>query len=457
MCTSPQKLTVLSANCQGLRSSEKRNDILSYFKETNASIVCLQDTHLLDGDIASIKKIWPECYLNGVKTNSRGVVILLNNNFEHEVLDISKDNEGNILQLLTDCGTFKLNLINIYAPNKDDPNFFNKVKQWSQNDKANFVMICGDYNLTLDPTLDCYNYVKINNPQSRSKVIEMMNDLDLTDIFRNLNPTLRRFSWRKKNPIKQARLDYILTSSSMIDIIDSCNIKSSYRSDHSPVEIIISLDNFARGRGTWKFNNSLLQNKDYLNLVNKIIDEEKEKYCLPVYNPNYIKESFNDIVFSVDDDLFLETLFLRIRGETIKFASFLKKKQKNHEQNLLQDIAHLENTSLGQSNLDLLDDKKSELENLRKEKVKGNMARARIQWLNEGEKPTSFFCRLENQNFTVKTMRKLQTDTGLLITNQKNILKEIHKFYSNLFRSRDDQAQNDIAKEKNISYQFKTG
>ena len=56
MHISPHKLTLLSANCQGLRSYEKRNDILSYFKETNASIVCLQDTHLLDSDIDSIKK-----------------------------------------------------------------------------------------------------------------------------------------------------------------------------------------------------------------------------------------------------------------------------------------------------------------------------------------------------------------------------------------------------------------
>ena len=41
-------------------------------------------------------------------------------------------------------------------------------------------------------------------------------------------------------------------------------------------------------------NNSLLKNKDYLILINKIIDEEKEKYCLPIFNVNYIKENFKD-------------------------------------------------------------------------------------------------------------------------------------------------------------------
>ena len=53
--TLPDKIKVLSANCQGLRTYEKRVDVLSYLKDTNASIVCLQDTHLLENDKSSMK------------------------------------------------------------------------------------------------------------------------------------------------------------------------------------------------------------------------------------------------------------------------------------------------------------------------------------------------------------------------------------------------------------------
>ena len=81
----PDRIVVLSANCQGLRTYEKRVDVLSYFKNTNASIICLQDTHLLENDRSSIRQIWPECYINGSKTNSRGVLILFNNNFQYEI------------------------------------------------------------------------------------------------------------------------------------------------------------------------------------------------------------------------------------------------------------------------------------------------------------------------------------------------------------------------------------
>ena len=254
-------IKVLSANCQGLRTIEKRVDVLSYFKETGASIVCLQDTHLLPKDTASIKDIWPDCYLHGIKTNSRGVAILLNNNFDYTVSKCQKDKNGNYMQLLLTCNSMKINLITIYAPNQDDPKFFEEIKNLANNDDSDYVIICGDFNLVIDPQKDCKNYVNLNNPKARSIVLDTINDLDLIDIYRTLNPNTKRYTWRKKNPLKQARLDLFLISNSMSDLISTSAIRSGYRSDHSIVELDISLHNFKLGRGIWKLNNSLLKIK----------------------------------------------------------------------------------------------------------------------------------------------------------------------------------------------------
>ena len=84
------------------------------------------------------------------------------------------------------------------------------------------LLICGDFNLVLDPNKDSYNYSNVTNPHARTKVLQIMSELDLIDIFRELNPEKRRFTWRRKNPIKQARLDYFLTSRSMTDLTGSC-------------------------------------------------------------------------------------------------------------------------------------------------------------------------------------------------------------------------------------------
>ena len=145
---------------------------------------------------------------------------LLNNNFEYTTVNTFKDDEGNILQTIIDCGNFKLNVINVYVPNRDSPSFFSKVMQLANDDNTDYVMICGDFNLVLTPSIDCYNYVNTNNRQARAKVIEMMSSLDLIDAFCHLKPNVKRFSWRNKNPIKQARLDYFLITKTMADMID---------------------------------------------------------------------------------------------------------------------------------------------------------------------------------------------------------------------------------------------
>ena len=439
-----ESIKVLSANCQGLYNNEKRQDVLHYLKETNASIVCLQDTHLLETHVPSVRQIWSDCYLHGVRTNSRGVGILLNNNFEYEVLECHKDENGNYIQLYLKCSSMIINLINIYAPNHDDPKFFNEIKNLTLKGESDYVILCGDFNLVLDPKKDSHNYKKVNNPKARLATIELMDEVDLMDLYRTLHTDTIRYTWRRKNPVKQARLDYFLVSSSTIDIINSCNIRPGYRSDHSILEMHITINPFKRGKGIWKFNNNLLYQKDYLTMINEIISDEKVKYAVPVYSLDFIKSSDN-VQFTIEDDLFLETLLLRIRGETIRFSAF--QKQSKAEKDLIKDIETLENMeNLPTGSSDLLSDKRVELEDLRKDKIKGQLTRTRLQWLNEGEKPTSFFCNLERKQYLEKTIRKIKTPEGTLITDQQKVLNEIQKFYSNLFQNSDRDL-----KEENIT------
>ena len=109
------------------------------------------------------------------------------------------------------------------------------------------------------------------------------------------------------------------------------------------------------------------------------------------------------------------------------------------------DIAWLE-SNVNESNMKILDDKKAELESIRKEKIKGHITRARIQWLDQGEKPTSFFCKLESKQFTEKTIRKLQLDNGSIINDQEMILKEVQKYYTNLFKEKETFCDFNLAK-----------
>ena len=112
--------------------------------------------------------------------------------------------------------------------------------------------------------------------------------------------------------------------------------------------------------------------------------------------------------------------------------------------NLIDDSKHLErNNDNFTLNSDLLEDKKLELEKLRKEKIKGQMIRACLQWLNYGEKSSNIFCKLENKHYIDKTMKKLQMPNGDIITDQQDILTNISEFYANLFQNKDQELRNE--------------
>ena len=98
-----------------------------------------------------------------------------------------------------------------------------------------------------------------------------MDAFDLRDPFRELYPNLKRYTWRKRNPFQQARLDYFLVSNNIMSFVENVVIQNSYRSDHTGVILTISLSQIKKGRGLWKFNNSLLTDKQYVQTVKEII------------------------------------------------------------------------------------------------------------------------------------------------------------------------------------------
>ena len=429
-------IVVLSANCQGLRNNEKCYDVISYMKQKQPHIVCLQDTHWMEVDKNRIKHIWEnEIFICEGRTNSRGVAIFLNSNFEYKVLSSDRDKNGNYLGLLLTFSTMTVYLLTIYGPNADRPEFYQEVDKLLQKYDATYNIICGDFNLVLNPDMDMHNYKYVNNPKARKTVLSFIESHDLLDVYRHYHPQTKRYSWHKRNPIKQARLDFFLVTSTMSDIVTKCDIKPSYRSDHSILELSFILNNFTLGKGIWKFNNSLLELPQYISLINKVIEDELVKYAVPVYSIDHIKTG-KDLNLIIDYDLFVEVLFLRIRGETIKFASHEKQKNNMAEKQLINDIETLEKSETIH-NPQLIMDKKVELEALRQQKIKGQMVRARVNWLKEGEKPTKYFCSLENKNFVEKTMKKVKLSDGSVVVEQKEVLHHLGRFYSKLFENKD--------------------
>ena len=129
-----------------------------------------------------------ECYFTTVSSNSRGVAILLNNNIELKVYKELKTPDGNTIALDIEIDGKRITLVCLYGPNKDDPDFFENIDTIIENFKNDSYIICGDFNLVINPNLDCENYINVNNPKARKKVLEIMEHRHLIDSYRQFYP-----------------------------------------------------------------------------------------------------------------------------------------------------------------------------------------------------------------------------------------------------------------------------
>lgn len=441
-------LKLLTYNVQGIGGISKRTDIFDYLRNMNFDIYCLQETHFKTEDEISVRTHWNnDCFFSNYKSNARGVAILFNKNVEYKVHKQVSDNQGNFILLDLTIHNQRFSLVNIYGPNPDTPGFFLEVFKKIEEIGNKEYIICGDFNLILDPEKDCSNYKHLNNCKARAKVLDFINKNNLIDPFRENNPELRRYTWRKRNPLKQARLDYFLTSETIMQFVQQSKIESSYRSDHSIVTLLLNLTGIEHGKSYWKHNNSLLTDEEYLQTMNNKIKEVKKQYMIPVYNVNEIENiPDSEIQFVINDQLFLDVLLMELRGKSISYACYKNKTKNNRESELIKDIKEIEE-QVTESNLERLEVLNSELFEIRQDKLKGHIIRSRAQYIDKGEKPTKYFCGLEKHNYVSKSMQKLELGDGTVLNTQSEILQETENYYKNLYTSRDSSLDSNDLEE----------
>ena len=123
----------------------------------------------------------------------------------------------------------------------------------------------------LTPYFDCKLDADGGNPklkiQSITKLVSMMSENDLCDIFRVRNPEMKLYTWRRKTTFKQRRLDYFFISDHLQDQIDQVDIIHSIQSDHSTLKPKVCGTKRSKGPSYWKLNSSLLQDKVFTELL----------------------------------------------------------------------------------------------------------------------------------------------------------------------------------------------
>ena len=84
-----------------------------------------------------------------------------------------------------------ITMCNLYAPNIDDPVFFEHVFKATNEFPTENIIIGGDFNLTLNTDIDRLNS-NVNNHKSAKFILQFMEDNYFRDVWRDRFPDTRR-------------------------------------------------------------------------------------------------------------------------------------------------------------------------------------------------------------------------------------------------------------------------
>ena len=214
-----REFKICSLNVNGLGDFKKRKDVFNYLRDLKNDIYFLQETHFITNQENFIRAAWGyETWVAGIESNSKGVAILFNSSFEYKLHDIIRDPNGSYLALDITILQKRTTLINVYGPSEgDNPAFIEKINTVINAFQNETVILGGDWNCLMNMNIDARNYTStVNRPRTRKKIKDLMADNNLIDIFREMYPEKRAYSWRRFNTIKQGRLDYFLISEELI-------------------------------------------------------------------------------------------------------------------------------------------------------------------------------------------------------------------------------------------------
>ena len=410
-------LVVASYNVAGLGNVIKRKSVWHFLKSSPVHIVFLQETHAYSACETLWEKEWSGDILwNHGTTRSKGVTIAFMFGLQYHVNVIKTDDQGRLPLVELNIEDRNFCLANVYGPNVDNPTFhsnlFNQLLNFSTSD----IILGGDFNLVLNNDFDkLVGSPQHSNYKASNVVNANMKTLGLTDIFRCLHPTKRLFTRVQKNPFVASRLDFFLISNSLLTDSQTASILPSVHSDHRLVQIKLSLKAIHKVTGYWKFNNSLLLDKNFASVLKNVIGE---------FQTNHTPNTCNPV-------LQWDTLKCVLRGYIIEFSA-KRKKMLLHRQKCCACIYSCCNSNDLNS---LLADIKScqyELDSMIEEKAKGAAIRSRAKWVESGGKNTKYFFNLEKSRRGNKSINKIKNTKGILVTELQAIL-EVYNSTSNLF------------------------
>lgn len=119
---------IASWNVRGLSSPIKCNKVFSHLSKLKVEIAFIQETHLLNKDQPRLQRgHFTPVFHSNFNCKSRGVAILLHRNEQFVKSHVTSDRNGRYVIAQGKLYGIPVVLVNIYAPNCDNVQFFTNL------------------------------------------------------------------------------------------------------------------------------------------------------------------------------------------------------------------------------------------------------------------------------------------------------------------------------------------
>jgi exonuclease III len=239
------KLSIITYNTNGLGDRKKLKRLLYKVKPIveEGGIILLQETHLMDTSYLS--SIWKHNFVsNCIKTNSAGVIILYNK--EYETLDKYSDEKGRNIIVSIENGDIKFIISNSYFPNDHREGIvfaeemYLKILEFQHKYPEHLIMAGGDLNVCMT-SYDSLNRNSTTAESCLSDTISNNNKVtNISDSYRSINKE-GGYTWKRGNCY--SRLDYIFVANPLLSRITNASTDWAFESsDHAAVQIDFKID-----------------------------------------------------------------------------------------------------------------------------------------------------------------------------------------------------------------------
>lgn len=244
-----------------------------------------------------------------------------------------------------------------------------------------------------------------------------MEAFNLSDVWRSRNRNKKTFTWSRGS--KASRLDYHFVSDHYLGFVRECAVQSVAFSDHKIIWLSLGKAPEKRGPGFWKLNSELLSKTEVVEEVNALIDSKTEEYG----DMNPIQK--------------WELLKYDLRKLFISWNSKIKRERNEMIKELEEQISAISaKEDLIPEDLEVLHSLRRELFAIQKAKESKAYLRLKANWAMYGGKSSKLFLNLEKSRYTDKVITQLLSESGELITDQKEILETEKLFFQNLYKPR---------------------